>query len=153
MAIDDSGNWWAGSEPADIHEYLTAFTSSEGNYPTTVFRLVHCACGADIFQLERATDVTRRTCGSCGNSNHICREPADWNEATNEEEPEAYACVECDSCEANIGVGFAHYAGHPEIDGVKWFYVGVRCAACGILGCFNDGKIGYGPACDVYKSV
>jgi hypothetical protein len=23
--------------------------------------------------------------------------------------------------------------------GVKWFYVGVRCASCGVLGCIGDG--------------
>lgn len=153
MAIDDSGEWWVGSEPSDIKEYLAGLTRSDGYYPTTEFRMVRCACGAERFKLERASEVTQRTCGSCGNSSLICREATDWEEAAEDEEPEAYACVECDSHEANIGVGFAHYEGQPDIDGVKWFYVGVRCAACGILGCFNDGKIGYGPAVNVYESV
>jgi hypothetical protein len=61
--------------------------------------------------------------------------------------------VECEAQEANVMVGFALYDEHPDIDGVKWFYVGVRCADRGILGCFNDGKIGRCPAAEVYKSI
>jgi hypothetical protein len=153
MAVDDSGKWWVGSEPANIQEYLEAFTQSEGAYPARLFRLVRCSCGSERFKLERASEVTRRTCASCGYHKYICREAEDWEEAEAEEGTEPYSCVECAAREANIVVGFAVYDDNPQIDGVKWFYVGVRCAECGILGCFNDGKIGWGPAAEVEKSV
>ncbi len=65
---------------------------------------------------------------------------------------EAYACVECGSSEANVIIGFAQYE-DPSIDAVKWFYVGIRCTVCGVLGCFNDGKVGWGPAAQVYDTV
>jgi len=153
MAVDDSGQWWVGSEPADIQTFLEAFTQSEGGYPATSFRLVRCLCGSELFRLERASDVTRRTCVSCGHGKFICREAEDWEEAEEEAGTEPYSCVECDAEQANVLIGFAAYEQNPEIDGVKWFYVGVRCADCGVLGCFNDGKIGWGPAAEVYESV
>jgi hypothetical protein len=153
MAIDDSGDWWVGSEPADLQEFLAAFTQSEGGYLAKTFRLVRCSCGSERFKLDRASEVTRRACASCGSAKFICRESEDWEEAEADEGAESYSCVECKSPEANVVVGFAGYDHNPDIDGVKWFYVGVRCAECGILGCFNDGKIGWGPASEVYESV
>jgi hypothetical protein len=83
----------------------------------------------------------------------VCRGVEEWEESEAEEGAEPYSCVDCASQEANVLVGFARYDEAPELDAVKWFYVGVRCAHCGILGCFNDGKIGRSPAADVYKSV
>jgi hypothetical protein len=52
----------------------------------------------------------------------------------------------CGSKQANVAVGFAGYDEDPKLDAVKWFYVGLRCARCGVLCCFNDGKVGRGPA-------
>ena len=152
MAIDSSGQWWVGSAPADIQNYLEAYTRSEGAYPATVCRVVRCHCGSDRFRLERADDATRRTCVACGHIHLICRNAEDWEEAEAEEGVEPYSCIACNAKEANLTVGFASYE-DPQIDAVKWFYVGVRCAMCGILSCFNDGKVGCGPASEVYESV
>lgn len=153
MAVDDSGEWWIGSEPEDIQEYLAALTQSEGGYLAKTFRLIRCSCGSKRFKLDRASDITRRTCESCGSTKFIYREAEDWQEAEADEAVESYSCVKCVSTAADLVVGFAGYDENPEIDGVKWFYVGVRCPECGILSCFNDGKIGWGPAADVYESV
>lgn len=151
MAIDDSGNWWVGSEARDIDTYLRAYTHSESAYPMTAFRLVYCNCGSDRFKVERAVGVSRRQCASCGAQGYPCRGVEDWEEAVEEETPEAYSCVDCQCDEANLGVGFAGYG--EAIDAVKWFYLGVRCAECGVLGCFADGKVGWGPASEVYNQV
>jgi hypothetical protein len=152
VAIDDSGEWWIGSEPADIEHYLFLFTRSENSYATTACRATICSCSSDRFRLERAREVTRRVCAACGRTSFICREAEDWEEAIAEEETQAFLCVNCGSPEVNIGVGFAGYES-PDLDAVKWFYIGVRCADCGILGCFNDGKIGWGPADRVNESI
>lgn len=153
MAIDHSGESWYGSEPADIQDFLAAFSRSEGGYPTTAYRSVRCRCGSNRFRLERAAKVTRRTCAECGNSKVICHTIEDWEEAEAEEGAEPLECVACSSDEANISVGFAGYEENPELDAVQWFYVGVRCVECGLLGSFNDGKVGWGPATEVYQSV
>lgn len=74
MAIDDSGDWWIGSEPSDIQEFLAAFTHSKDAYPAESYRLVRCLCGSERFTLDRSAEVTRRTCAACGTSRFICRE-------------------------------------------------------------------------------
>jgi hypothetical protein len=153
MPIDTSGEWWVGSERADIQEFLASYTRSEDSYPSTVYRSIVCPCGSDRFRLERARSVVRRTCPACGARTFVCRKADDWDEAAAVEAPEPCACVECNSAEVNVIVGFALYDDHPEIDAVKWFYVGVRCSHCGVLGCFSDGKVGRGPAADVYESA
>jgi hypothetical protein len=153
LAIDDSGEWWIGSEAGDIETYLRAYVDSEEAYPISAYHGVRCACGGERFRAQRAGDIVRRECAACGASHVVCRKPEDWEEAVDEEQPEAYACVKCGAAETNIGVGFAGYPESPDIDAVKWFYVGVRCAACGVLGCFGDGKVGWGPAVDVYEQA
>ena len=155
MTMDDSGEWWIGSEPADIEKYLYEFTRSEAAYPATVIRLAKCQCGSDRFRLIRASEITQRTCSACRHVKYISRHgmAEDWDDAIEEEEPESYRCDGCGSEETNVGVGFAGYAEDPELSGIKWFYIGVRCASCGILGCFNEGKVGWGPAEDVYLQV
>jgi hypothetical protein len=152
VAIDDSGDWWVGSEPGDIEPYLRAYTESEGGYPISVFRGIRCGCGSDRFHLERAGSIARRECAACGSRSFTCRVAEDWEEAAEEEGSESYACARCGGDQADVGVGFAAYEA-PELDAVKWFYVGVRCANCGVLGCFSDGKVGRSPATDAYQQA
>jgi hypothetical protein len=153
MAIKDDGEWWIGSETKDIEEYLTAYTQGEGYYPCSVFREVVCPCDCDEFKLERASSVTQRTCKRCGREQYICRELGDWEEAVAEENPEKFVCVQCKCQLTNLVVGFAGYDDDKSLDAVKWFYVGTRCVNCGILGCFNEWKIGVAPASEVYKTI
>jgi hypothetical protein len=154
VAIDDSGDWWVGSGPADIKEYLAGYTRSEDAYPATAYRAIRCKCGSDRFRFERALSITRRVCAACGDVRYVGRDgsSAGWEEAAEDEAPEPYACVDCGCTEANATVGFAGYPEAPAVRGVKWFYLGVRCAACGILGCFNDGKVGRASK-DVFRLV
>jgi hypothetical protein len=153
LAIDDSGTWWVGSEASDIEPYLRAYVESEGSYPVDAFRSVRCACGSDRFRLERAGDIVCRECATCGSRHFVCCQAEDWDEAVEDEGSDAYSCVECRGSQVNVGVGFAGYPKMPKKDGVRWFYVGVRCASCGVLGCFGDGKVGWGPAAEVYRQA
>jgi hypothetical protein len=156
MAIDDSGDWRTGSEASDIELYLTEYTASEEAYPATAFHPIACPCGSDQFQLVRAGSITRQSCSGCGQVRIICRDgdPIHWEEAIGEENPEPYACVACHGDAANVYLGFAGYAEKPDLDAVKWFYVGVRCCGCGVLGCFNSGKVGRGPmAAEIFRQV
>jgi hypothetical protein len=159
MVIDDSDEWWTGSEAADIPAYLRAYTSTGGGYPATAFWPVVCPCGSDRFRLVRAGSSTRRICAGCKKIRYIDRfgHGAGWSEAVADEGSEPCKCVGCGGNKVNVCLGFADYAQHPHKnhpgssapDVVLWFFVGVRCTACGILGCFNDGKVGRGPMGEV----
>jgi hypothetical protein len=138
MTIDTSGEWWKGSEPADLRKYLEAFTA-EG-YKAEEFRLSVCACGSDRFHLlaDQEEGGAERTCIVCNHRHLICDSAECWEEA----EPIEYDCVECASKTCNVGVGYALRETGKEI---RWIYIGVRCTKCGILGCITDWKVSYAP--------
>ncbi len=156
MAMDDSGEWWTGSEASDIGPYLAEYTLCGGGYPANAFWPVVCTCGSAQFRLLRARSITQRTCAGCGQVRYISRsgDGGGWEEAAWEEKPEPCTCVGCGGDTVNVCLGLADYARHPGCanrpgsplpDAVLWFYVGYRCVKCGILGCFNDGKVGRCP--------
>jgi hypothetical protein len=146
MAIDKSGQWWVGSDADDLKEYLEAYSSN--SYPIDHFRLGCCKCGCFDFKLH-ASDrdgVALRTCVKCGQAHLICDSQEFWEEA----HPEQWCCTECESEICNVGVGFSLYEDHQDI---RWLYVGVRCAQCGVLGCFAGWKVGYGPSLQLMDQV
>jgi hypothetical protein len=153
MAITKTDDWSIGSTPEDLEQYLREFVDSEGHYPINTYRGVACPCGSIRFNVSRAGSITLRTCVSCKHTHYICRDAEDWEEAEAEEGSERYSCAECESEEANVGVGFAGYEEKELADAVKWFFVGVRCAECGILEWFNDAKVGRTPAAEAYDSI
>ena len=142
MAIDTSGEYWVGSESADIDEYLRSFTSD--GYPADKFVHARCTCGAGQFALLAGADVAQRTCIACAAAHFICDSGEFWDEA----EPEAVGCP-CDGTTYEVAVGFSH-----RDDGsIKWITVGVRCVRCGILGAAADWKIDYEPSAHLYDQV
>jgi len=136
VTIKKSKKWWIGSESADMHEYLKAFSAN--SYPIDQFRLAQCRCSAEVFFLEADRDggVAQRKCAGCQTSHFICDSEQFWAES----EPESWYCLKCQSKSTNVGVGFVTYPDSPNA--VKWIYLGVRCAECGLLGCFADWKVG-----------
>ena len=145
MAIDKSGKFWIGSNPQDLREYLLAF--SEEGYPIGDFRLATCECGSSEFRVAADPNegAARRTCAKCKKVRFICDSGEYWEEA----EPEKWKCL-CKSNTANVGVGFALREGKQDI---KWLYVGIRCAKCGMFGCFADWKIDYSPSLQLTEQV
>jgi hypothetical protein len=139
VTIDTSGKWWVGNDPEDIREYLAAFT--EESYPMNEFRLARCECDGVAFRVDADADEgsARRTCGSCRRDHFICDSEEYWDDS----DPEEWQCIECGADRANVGVGFSLY---DESDDIRWLYLGVRCAQCGVLGCLADWKVGYGPS-------
>jgi hypothetical protein len=131
-----------------LAEFLRESTAARGIYPATAFYPVVCPCGSLRFRLERARSITLCLCVRCNTKRFIDRFGTDtgWDEAVEDQEgAEEFWCEACDGEEAEICLGFAGYPEAPELDAVKWFYVGVRCCGCGVDTCFNDGKVGRGP--------
>ena len=145
MAIDNSGQWWIGTEAADIQEYLEAY-SSEG-YPVQEFRLSKCQCGSPAFRLNCDEDecVANRICIQCSEAHYIGDSDEYWAEA----DPEAWECVECGADRANIGLGFALR----ENQEIKWVYIGTRCDSCGLLACPVEFKVNYEPSRHLLNSA
>ena len=140
MTIDTSGKWWKGSAAEDLHEYLSALSSS--SYPVHEFRLARCGCGELRFKLEVEQDegIAKRTCTQCNVEHMIC-DSAEHHEPG--QRLKKFRCITCKGGIANIAVGFSLYE---DKQAVRWLYVGNRCAACGILGSMVDWKVGYEPS-------
>jgi len=138
MTIDTSGEWWVGSDPGDLAEYLGAYASDDA--PVTAFRLSQCDCSSITFSLDADDDegCAKRTCCQCAREYLICDSAEYWQDAS----PVHWQCINCHSEKTNVGVGFSLY----EDGDVRWLYIGVRCANCGVLGCFAGWKVAYGPS-------
>ncbi|MGE0404996.1 MAG: hypothetical protein AB7O65_01760 [Candidatus Korobacteraceae bacterium] len=142
--IDTSGEWWIGSEPQDVKNFLEAYAPD--GYKVHEFRLARCECGSLSFFLWADDDegTAKRTCTVCGLSHFICDSEEFWDGS----QPEELVCV-CGSKSANVGVGFSLY----EDGEVRWLYVGVRCTSCGVLGCFAGWKVAYAPSAQLVDQV
>jgi len=148
-------------EPRDVPEFLARFTDPSkrgGGYRATAFWPVVCSCGGNCFRLVRAGTTTQRTCTKCGQVRDISRfgDGCDWEEALEDRGAEPFTCgYECDGSKgAKVCLGFAGYPHNPELDAVLWFFVGIQCGGCGVISCFNDGKVGRGPMGEaVFRSV
>jgi hypothetical protein len=140
MPVDKTGKWWTGDQPSDVREYLEAY-SSEG-YKVDEFRQSKCQCGSEHFLLWADDDegCAKRQCESCKRQHFICDSEEFWEDV----KPTQWKCIECKPrikvC--NVGVGFSLY----EDGEIRWLYVGVRCATCGVLGSFAGWKIAYAPS-------
>jgi hypothetical protein len=146
VSINTSGKWWIGNEPVDIREFLKAYASQ--GYKVDEFRLARCDCSSEVFYLDAdgTEGAAKRQCVKCGAEHFICDSEEYWEETG----PERCTCVECGGESVNVGVGFSLYK---DAEDVRWLYVGVRCVACGILGCFADWKVAYGPSHHLLNSV
>ena len=145
MTIDTTGQWWIGSDRADIAEYL----SQIAEYQVREYRAPVCPCSSETFQLDYDAEegCARRRCTECKAEHFIC----DSAEYASEAHLTRLSCVECGSERANVGFGFAlreerRFVVFRVFSEPKWIYVGVRCADCGVLGCVADWKIDYEPA-------
>jgi hypothetical protein len=132
MAVHRRQDSLFADSQSDLPEVLRDF--SEDGYPATHFADASCSCGCRTFQLAVDDDagVAIRTCTQCGNEQPIC----DSGEYLDEAELQYCQCL-CDSQVFEITVGVALYA---DSEDVRWLYVGCRCPACGLSGCYGDWK-------------
>jgi hypothetical protein len=145
MAINKSGKWWKGCNENDIKQYLEEY--SEDGYRIHEFRLAKCKCGSTEFRVKFDNNggVAKRKCKRCNTERYICDSEEHWEDS----EIASFKCIECGSKISNVGAGFSLYD-----DGeIFWWYLGVRCSKCGVLGCLFDCKIGYGPSKHLMEQV
>ena len=142
--IDRRGTWWTGSEASDVEEYLLGYT--QDGYPADRYEQPRCTCSNAVFHLEADRDegCARRTCVECGLDHFIC----DSGEFAEDAALQEMTCV-CGQRAFDLGVAFS-----PRADGnVRWISVGVRCVACGVLGCPVEWEVDYAPTPPLYEQV
>lgn len=145
MTIDQSGEFWRGTGPEDVAEYLEAYTAD--SYPAARVIDSVSTCGARELVLDADPDegCARWTCSACDEQRYIGDSDEYWSEAS----PERLVCPECKGETYNISVGFSL-----RHDGeVKWLTIGNRCVQCGLLGSFVDWKIDYSPTRHLFAKV
>jgi hypothetical protein len=143
VAINTSGKCWAGSEAADIANFLKAYKAQ--GYEVHATRLCKCRCGSIAFELEADHDegCAQRTCAACRTKHLVCDSGDFWEDA----QPQSWTCTQCQCKTCNLTVGFSLYEpDEGQQPDVRWISVGQRCTNCGALASFVDWKVGYGPS-------
>jgi hypothetical protein len=133
MALRKRGKWWYGDSRADIrHELVRLGTLNE--YVPTEFADAKCSCGSDLLGLrvDDEQGAAVRVCAACGLEHPI----GDSAEYLAEAELEQATCV-CGKDVFEVVVGVSLYDGSED---VRWLYIGCRCPACGLTGCYGDWK-------------
>jgi hypothetical protein len=123
---------------ADIRDELHHYSDhGEGSYFPQHFADAVCACGGREFLLlvDDSAGAAVRVCGVCGRD-HAIGDSADY---LDEAELDDQECL-CGSPLFEITVGVSLYRGSQD---VRWLYLGCRCPACGLAGCYGDWKNEY----------
>lgn len=133
MTLRKRGKWWYGDSQADIRDEL-ARVGTLNEYVPTHFADAACQCGCNTFRLRMDEDAGAavRICTACGNEHPI----GDSDEYLDGAELGDHECV-CGKDAFEITVGVSLY---DDSEDVRWLYVGCRCPACGLTGCYGDWK-------------
>jgi hypothetical protein len=136
MALRQSGDNWYGDGPEDVWSYFVWWTRDSVE-PVKHWRQAVCGCGATEFEVMLDQDEGRacRYCLEC----QAGRLLLDENGATDFPagyDPEPCTCL-CGMDEFQVIGVTAPFQG--DTDSAKWFHLGLRCVACGCLGCYSEG--------------
>ncbi len=133
MALRKKGDDRYGDGQSDIREQLSDYSRANA-YPIEHFADAICVCGGTIFVLflDDNEGAAKRVCVACQNE-HPIGDSEDYLEEAALEEAEC----PCGAGEFEITAGVALYR---QSDAVKWFYLGCRCVACGLVACYGDWK-------------
>lgn len=133
MALRKQDEFWYGDSQADIREELARFGKLNGYIPTQ-FADARCRCGGAVFRLnmDEEEGAAVRICTACSHQHQI----GDSDEYLEGAELQEHGCA-CGQDSFEITVGVSLYDGS---DDVRWLYIGCRCPACGMTGCYGDWK-------------
>lgn len=133
MALRKKGKYFYGDAQSDIREELLDYSKANAD-PIRHFADAVCVCGGQTFVLSLDDDegAAIRTCVNCQRE-HPIGDSEDFLESA---ELEECGCP-CGADEFEITAGVALYR---DSDDVKWFYLGCRCVACGLVACYGDWK-------------
>ena len=118
----------------DIREELIRY-STENVYIAVKFADSVCSCSHRVFtlQMDDSTGAAAHICGKCRTDHGI----GDSDEYYDKAEPWLCECL-CKSELLEVTIGVALYA---DSEDVRWFYIGARCPAYRLNGCYGDWKM------------
>lgn len=127
------GKWWYGDSQADIRTELVRY-GRLNEYIPTKFANAKCVCGSKRFRLllDDTEGAAVRICAKCRKKHPI----GDSEEFLDGAELDKRDCI-CGKNVFEITVGVSLY---DDCKDVRWLYVGCRCPACGLTGCYGDWK-------------
>ncbi|WP_338866328.1 hypothetical protein [Myxococcus stipitatus] len=133
MALKRKGRHYVGDSREDIRESLARY-SQENGYPVERMTDLRCPCGTEVLSLlmDEEAGAAVQTCTRCEEQVPL----ADSLEFLDDAELEESACV-CGGTGFEVVEGVAFYSGSSD---VRWYYLGCRCPACGVTGCYGDWK-------------
>lgn len=136
MTLVQQGTQFFGTEQRDVRTMLTAFSTANA-YVAQHFADAVCTCGGTVFvvAVDDGAGAATRTCAQCKLA-HAIGDSADY---LDEAELEGCACP-CGAERFELTVGVSLYEGS---DDVRWLYLGCRCPACGLVGCYGEWKNEY----------
>ena len=147
MPLRQDGDYWYGDGPEDVWDYFVLYhgtTDPVGNWKQAV-----CGCGSTCFNilLDRDGEDAERICMVCGHLHRILDDPHMLRSSGDPQLDEELRMAETESvsseclciCELDefevVGVT-SPIPGKPV--SANWFYLGLRCVACGCLGCYAE---------------
>ncbi len=138
MTLRKEGRCWYGDDHQDLREELKRYSAC-GDYPIDHLADVNCHCGCQQFRLFTDEDagVALRKCVAC-HSEHLMGDSAEFADKA---EVGQHECL-CGIDVFQISVGIHCYRDDKDTisNDVRWLYIGCRCVACGLLGCYADWK-------------
>lgn len=141
MTLEQRGEHYYGQSQQDLQDELRRY-GELNTLPVDQTRDCVCECGGRRFELDvdEINGVALRVCEAC-QSEHIL---ADGEPYLEDAELEGCECL-CGEpiFEITAGVHLARNQKEEPTDTVRWFYVGCRCPACGLLGCYADWETDY----------
>ena len=135
MALRRKGEYWYGDSAADVWEYFVRI-NRDSPEPPKHWRQVVCPCGNAAFVVEGVDGETQfqRTCTACDARVVMFAKDYSRRKKWRDDLP-LIECV-CYGEEFEVVGVTAPFMGD-EVS-AKWFYLGMRCVACGCLGCYAD---------------
>jgi hypothetical protein len=141
MALRKNGQYWYGDGPNDVWEYFVAWTKDSGE-PVKHWKQAVCRCKNKVFQVDfdEEPQYLERYCTKCERDVVMfADEFADVPDDPDEEEPnpDLLECI-CGKDHFEVIGVTAPFTTDPDDNSARTFYLGLRCVACGCLGCYTS---------------
>ncbi|MBI2390099.1 MAG: hypothetical protein HYV09_10975 [Deltaproteobacteria bacterium] len=135
MTIDESDEFWKGTEFPDVVAYLVAL--EPGGYQIDRVIEARCECGGTSFHVnvDRDDELAQTQCVHCGAKTFVADSEDHWDASVIERQ----TCP-CGGQVFEVGLGLCIREDKVDGDWVRWGSVGSRCLACGILASAIDWK-------------